>query len=180
MANDIPYPFGKRRGAHMQLIITRVFGWLAMTIALAGCATSPGRFTDTPVSINENEFESLVGALQPQRLLQGECGLFLWERSEARDLVFFGRGRQAEGKMQIARQGVTLERVAAEGDVVLGQYPIQTYRRGDLTVYLTLEFEARPNMAGGAAVPRGSLRFEQTGGWNLVMPVAGLVACQPA
>ena len=151
----------------------------SVLVILSGCATSPGRFSDSPESIDEDAFASLIGALRPQRLLNGECGLFLWERSEQRELIFFGQGRQAEGKMQVAGQEVTLERVSAEGDAVFGQYPVQTYRRSDLSAHLTLEFESRPNMSGGAAVPRGSLRFEQTGGWNLVVPVAGLVACQP-
>ncbi len=163
----------------MPRIVSKVIGPLAVMLLIAACATSPGRFTDTPNSIDEDEFASLVGELRPQRLFEGECGLFLWERSEERELVFFGRGRQAEGKMQVAKQEIILKRISAEGDVVLGQYPVQTYQRDDLTVYLTLEFEARPNMSDGAVVPRGSLRFEQTGGWNLVIPVAGLVACQP-
>jgi hypothetical protein len=151
---------------------------VAVVLLISGCATSPGRYSDSPEAINEDAFAGLVGALRPQRLLNGECGIFLWERSEERELVFFGAGDRAEGKMQVAGQEVTLERTSAEGRVVFGQYPMQTYRRGDLTVQLSMEFETRPNMASGAVVPRGSLRFEQTGGWNLVMPVAGMVACQ--
>ena len=163
----------------MRGFVSLSFCYFLVAALLVGCATSPGRFSDSPDSLDEGAFASLIGPLRPQRLLQGECGLFLWERSEQRDLVFFGKGKQAEGRMQVAGQEVTFERIAAEGDAMFGQYPIQTYRRGDLKVQLTMDFEARANMAGGVVVPRASLRFEQTGGWHLVMPVGGMVACQP-
>lgn len=81
--------------------------------------------------------------------------------------------------MMIAEQETTFDRISATGDALFGQYPEQIYQKADMTVTLVLEMQARSNMAGGAVVPRGSLRFEQTGGWNLVLPVGGLVACQP-
>lgn len=161
----------------MASIIIRI---VFVCFLVAGCATSPGRFSDTAISLNEDAFSSLIGPLRPQQLLDGQCGLFLWSRDEGRNLVFFGLSARSEGKMMIAGQEVTLKRISARGEAFFGQHPNQTYKKGDISVTLSLGMEARPNMAGGAVVSRGSLRFEQTGGWNLVVPVGGLVACQPA
>lgn len=145
---------------------------------LGACATSPGRFSDTPDTLDEEAFAELVGPLSPQQLRTGQCGLFLWSRDDRQNLVLFGNGARAEAKMQVAGEEVTFTRVTAEGTNTLGQYPRQTYERGDLLVNLSIDIQPRPNLSGGAVVPRGSLRFEQAGGWNLVLPVGGLIACQ--
>ncbi|MEQ8736716.1 MAG: hypothetical protein RIC29_17470 [Rhodospirillaceae bacterium] len=152
---------------------------LMLSVLVSACATSPGRFSDTPDSLDEKAFTELIGPLRPQQLHAGQCGLFLWTRSEERELVFFGNSDRAEGKMMIADEETTYARVSAEGGAVFGQHPRQTFQNGDVTVTLILEIEGRANMSGGAVVPRGSLRFEQTGGWKLVLPVGGLIACQP-
>ena len=162
----------------------RVARGFILTFMLSGlisaCATSPGRFSDTPDSLDEQAFTGLIGPLRPQQLREGQCGLFLWTRSEERELVFFGNGARAEGKMMIAGEETTYTRVSAEGGAVFGQHPRQKFQSGDVTITLILEIEGRTNMTGGAVVPRGSLRFEQKGGWKLVLPVGGLIACQPA
>lgn len=145
---------------------------------LSACATSPGRFSDTPDTLDEEAFANLIGALRPQQLRTGQCGLFLWSRDDRQNLVLFGNGSRAEAKMQIAGEEVTFTRVSAEGVNTLGQYPRQIFQRGDLMASLSMDIQPRPNLSGGAVVPRGSLRFEQTGGWNLVVPVGGLIACQ--
>lgn len=154
-------------------------GVASALILLGACTTSPGRFSDTPDTLDETAFAGLIGALSPQDLRTGQCGLFLWSRDDTRDLVLFGSGSRAEAKMNIAGQDVTFARTAAEGANTLGQYPRQSYQRGDLSINLSMDIEPRPNLSGGAVVPRGSLRFEQTGGWNLVLPVGGIIACQP-
>lgn len=160
--------------------VLRLIWVIVLCSAATACATSPGRFSDTPETLDEAAFAELLGALSPQQLTKGQCGLFLWKRDQERDLVFFDGGRRSEGKMMIAGQETAFQRQSAEGDPFFGQYPQQVYQKGDMTVTLSLEIQPRSNMAGGAIVSRGSLRFEQTGGWNLVVPVGGLVACQPS
>lgn len=159
---------------------TLSFSFACTIVLLGACATSPGRFSDTPDTLNEEAFTGLIEPLSPQQLRAGQCGLFLWSRDEKRDLVFFSLGSRAEAKMNIAGQEVTFDRTKAEGVSTLGQYPRQSYQRGDLSVSLSMDIESRANMSGGVVVPRGSLRFEQTGGWNLVLPVGGIIACETA
>lgn len=160
-------------------ILVRIFLTFVLACVAGSCATSPGRYSDTSDTLDEDAFAALIGELRPQSLNAGQCGLFLWSRSEQRSLVFFGLGNRSEGRMMIAEQEVSLRRTEAEGQMSFGHFPQQTYERGDIAVRLSLDIEPRPNLAGGAVVPNGSLRFEQKGGWNLVMPVGGLIACQP-
>jgi len=69
-------------------------------------------------------------------------------------------------------------RTQAEGAQALGQFERQTFEQGDYTLSVDVGFEQRTGMARGVVVPQGSLRLTQSGGWELIMPVGGLVACE--
>jgi len=75
-------------------------------------------------------------------------------------------------------QTTQFPRTQAEGAQALGQFERQTFEQGDYTLSVDVGFEQRTGMARGVVVPQGSLRLTQSGGWELIMPVGGLVACE--
>ncbi|WP_119681672.1 hypothetical protein [Indioceanicola profundi] len=130
----------------------------------------------SPAPINP---DTRLGELPPQRLAAGQCGLFLWGRTVPARLVLFGAGRDGGARIAMDGRIVDLLRASAEGDPVFGQFPRQTFKGEGAEIGLTLEFERRPDLVGGALVPRGVLDLRDADGWSHVMPVAGLIGCEP-
>lgn len=156
------------------------------TLALGGCAWTqdkPGgggtaKAGGTASAMQEQGIA--VGTVPPQRLEDGECGLFLWTRDAQRRLVFVGRPAQNAGVMVIGGDEVTLNRRAIEGAPAFGAAARERYivEESDTEVKLRLDFAERRDISGGALVPRGTLRVSRPKGWATVLPVGGLVACE--
>ena len=117
------------------------------------------------------------GRLAARKLSKGSCGLFLWTKSSDRKLVFFST---PNGGASVVLGGaeVELERSAVEGAEVLGLYERQTFIRPNERLQVTVGFERRPGMDRGVVVPQGSLRLVRPDGWEMILPVGGLVACE--
>ena len=123
-------------------------------------------------------FETRIGTLAPQRLENGACGMFLWSRAEQPRLVFFSANNEAGARMVIDRKEVLLARASVDGKAFFGQFTTQEFEREDLKIRLTVEIEPRAGIIGGAVVSKGALRLQQDDGWEFVMPVGGLLACE--
>ncbi len=139
----------------------------------------PPQPTQTPAPAPVAQADSPVGSLSPQTLEPGACGLFLWVRQRQAHLVFFSGGRSNEARMHMDGQDVTLQRLTADGTMLFGQHARQTFLANGRQIALNVVFQPRSDLASGAAVPQGTLRVEDNEGWSFVMPVAGLIACQP-
>ena len=122
--------------------------------------------------------ETRIGTLAPQRLTPGSCGMFLWIRSAARKMVLFADAAPGKGLMIFDGQSVELSRTLADGPSAFGHFTLQEFAGAGLTVTLDLTLDAREGMSDGVAVPQGSMRVAQADGWQIVLPVGGLVACQ--
>ena len=151
---------------------------ITVVINLNACTTSPGRYSDTSKTIDENKFNSLIGTLRPQRIDKSDCGLFLWDKTQSRNLIFFASALNSDAKMVIAEEEVDLKRKTAEGNNVLGHFMQQTYVSSSFNVSLSFVTEPSGNNRNGAIIPQGTLRFQQNEGWDLVIPVAGIVSCK--
>ena len=143
---------------------------------VAGCAattSSPQPPATQQVAASDGEF----GRLAARKLSKGSCGLFLWTKSSDRKLVFFST---PNGGASVVLGGaeVELERSAVEGAEVLGLYERQTFIRPNERLQVTVGFERRPGMDRGVVVPQGSLRLVRPDGWEMILPVGGLVACE--
>lgn len=161
----------------------RTLGGLALAaVLLSACAATPGAPAVPPAvaaTTAAPDLENRIGELPPQQLAPGQCGLFLWGKSVPPQLVLFGTGREGQARMVLDGRAVDLVRATAEGDPVFGQFPRQSFALAGAEIGLTLEFERRPDLVGGAMVPRGLLELRDAAGWSQVMPVAGLIGCQP-
>jgi len=156
----------------------------AVPLLLAGCgagrsdAPAPGATPrlDAPAAAGS---ENRIGTLPPQTLKPEQCGLFLWARTVPPRLVFFADAGGASGLMALDGRSVALPRTAADGVAVFDIFERQRFQAGGITVDLTLGFERRGDVVGGALVRRGLLDLKDASGWSYVLPVGGIVGCQP-
>lgn len=103
--------------------------------------------------------------------------MFLWLRNSERKLIFFGSA-EGTGQAVLDEREVGMKRTRIDGREAFGQYEDQTFAYEAARVHIHVVFERRSGMDRGVVVPQGTLRFQQPDGWESIMPVAGLVACE--
>jgi len=148
-------------------------------VAAPPLAARPAQPSRAPQGLPAGDLTMRLGTLPAQKMDAGSCGLFLWSRGDRRELLLFsGGGNAVNARVMFDGTIVTAPRTLADGASVLGQFERQTFQAGGLNIELTSTFERRPGLGRGALVPQGSMRLTQTDGWELVVPVVGLVGCQ--
>ena len=118
-------------------------------------------------------------ALPTQTLASGQCALFLWARTTPPRRVFMALQDPAVARIRIAGRSVDLPRTAGGGDSAYGHTPIQRFEGEGITLTMKIQMDARSGLVGGAVVPAGSLEYRDAKGWETIIPVAGMVGCQP-
>lgn len=154
------------------LVISAVF--------LSGCGSMPS-LMPTEQHARPQEAVALdqrIGTLVAQRLAPGECGMFLWSRSEERPLVFFSNSKHGDARVMIDGRQQEIPKVAAAGEAIAGQQAEQSFSWRDLRFNIAVEFERRRELPRGAVIQRGTLQVQHRDGWHYVVPVGGLVACE--
>lgn len=147
--------------------------WSAALIGLASCSTTP----DTPAALaRANSVQP--GGLPAQQLALGECGLFLFSLSGEPRFIFFSKAGTDEARMVIVDQEETLSLQSRGGDV-FGQFTTEqqwlvprTSQRVDVSVV------AGEPLVAGQQVPSGRLKVTDPNGWEMIIPVSGVRACQ--
>ncbi|MDX2223656.1 MAG: hypothetical protein SFV21_12960 [Rhodospirillaceae bacterium] len=168
---------------------TRVAAMTVAATALTACGGLPDRLSPfssdpepaaapEPTPESATALEARIGELPAQSLRKGKCGLFLWTRTVDRKLVFFAESGDTSARMPIDGRQQYIPRVNAEGESVLGQPAQQAYVWRDLRVDVAIQFERRAGLARGAVVPQGTLKVSGRDGWEYLLPVGGLVACE--
>lgn len=137
---------------------------MALALGLWACAT-----VEDGVSGSSNEAVGLKedsvlpnGALPPQRLREGECGLFGFSVS-SRKLVFFSTEAEAKYVSADNRQ-LTL--------VPDGVFPATNYGR------VTLTLGESEGLTGGLRYPSARLSDLMPDGFTRVQPIVALVTCE--
>lgn len=116
--------------------------------------------------------------LGPQTLDPGDCGLFLWSRTDARTFVFFHRAGEATAKFfdDDHSENVT---IAGVGGTLFGQFHSSTdWILADGRSF-ELMLEPGEELDGGQRVSGGVLTLVDADGWRTKTPVSGVRACQP-
>jgi len=149
-------------------------------VPLAGCETLPETIMPTPPpkTAEEAELESMLGELPPQRLRAGQCGMFLWSRTSDRKLVMFSKSDDQGAIVMLSGREQNVPRVSGEGKNVLGYSAQQSYVWRGLFLQVNVELDQRPEIGRGAVIPTGTIRISRRDGWEYVLPVGGIVACE--
>lgn len=113
-----------------------------------------------------------------QRLEPGQCTLFLWTRDSPPRRVFMALQAPAIARVRVAGRVVDLPRVGWEGAAVFGHPAVQRYAGDGLELTVRIETDGRSGLVGGAVAPRATIEYRAEGGWETVVPAAGIVGCQ--
>ncbi len=154
-----------------------------MIVLILGACASPAPFGSPEPGGSAAQTlapQAVVGALAPQRLEPGACGLFLWTREPRRQLVFVGRPMEQVALMALDGRETELAGTASSAFGPMGLATLQSYRgpEGTTQLHLRLEPDARPGLTGGLVIPRATLRIEREDGWQQVLALGGLYACE--
>lgn len=142
---------------------------------LSACASSP------PFELKRDgiPFETLPS----QRLKAGECAMFLWtndrESAEPRRIMMVA-GDPLVARVKIAKRFFTFDVRDQSGETKGGLYSQLSFSGYGAKFRLDLKFAERDRLEQGFLVESGTLDYESANGWTAVMPVAGIVACEPA
>jgi len=120
-----------------------------------------------------------VSGLGPQTLAPGECGLFLWSKTDLSKFIFFSKAQSGQAVMAQGEVVRSLTQTRTEGEI-FGQFTTSmrfAVRRPEQNI--TLEFEAGEMLEDGQRIERGLLTASGQDGWRTKLPVLGVRACQP-
>ena len=133
---------------------------LALGLVLAGCATTPQDNTENPVVISGKT----LGA--------GECGLYIWTADTTKTFTLFAAPNEVSylknGKMVSVTEKSPTSSPASVREFVDSEGK-------DLTLTLLSPEE----IDGGIRYKAGRLMSLSEDGWEKVVPIVGLYACQP-
>ncbi|MEQ3650437.1 hypothetical protein [Hyphomonas sp.] len=151
----------------------QVFAILAGALLLAACA-SGDKTRPVPPAPDVPE----AGSLPAQDLADGECALFLWTQGSPRRFVYFSKAgsQTAETLLSETQQTMALVR---QGGTLFGQFMTEmdyTTLEGET---MSLRITPGERVEGGQKISAGRIKLLNDGGWETVIPVAGLRACQP-
>ena len=155
---------------------------LFSALALAGCS-SAGRVERTRAPETRSQTVDAGGLqleiLAPQSMRAGQCGLFLWAQSSQQPaFIFASFNEPAEARLRPNGRERTLERTAVEGQSFSGVYEHQTFTDGRLTAIVEVVFDPDRELRDGVVVDRGVIRLRDEAGWETILPIGGMAACQ--
>ncbi len=168
---------------------------IATTVLTSACTnlnqTPANQPTNTPVTSNELaknapkapttsadlELFSRIGELPAQPLIKKGCALFLWASLPERTLVFYTDTETSNALMNLDSSQTKLTRTNAAGLSYLGIAGEQSFAGPNLEMRLTFIAEQTKGFSGGAVVKQATLRMRDNEGWEIIMPVAGLIGC---
>ena len=155
--------------------IARLVAALACGL-LAGACQSAGGARPAPVAASA---DIPLQTLPPQQLAPGQCALVLWRKSATAQRVFMAFSTPPVARVRLAGKDVELARTDAEGELVFGHRPRQVYQGDGVTISVDLEIDPDRGLLSGAVVPAGVIDLRRQGGALVILPVGGLIACQP-
>lgn len=150
---------------------------VSIALALAGCgATFPNLGPPVPARTAGG---LPLGEAPAVRLQSGQCALALWTLGAPATRIAIAVSQPASLRVNVNGRGLDLARSDYDGDPVFGHYPRQTWAGDGVLLTLRTGFSTREGMVGGAVTQDATLGYRGPDGEEMVIPVSGLVACQP-
>lgn len=115
-------------------------------------------------------------SLSARTLARDECGLFVWTAGAKRRFILFSQADKKTGLW--AKNGeIPLALIRAEGLSAHMQYPVSTFETPSGQV-LALALAEAQVITHGTRFKSGTLTYTTQEGWDKIVPVVGLAACQ--
>ena len=157
--------------------------WGIISIGLVACAAtpsegaSPSRSAGSGVAVAEADVPR--AGLPAQSLNPGECGLFLWSKTDISQFVFFARAGNSDALILLEDRPESVELAQARG-AIFGQFLTDlTYIVRSSGQEISVSYTPGEVLTGGARVSNGRISYSGADGWTRVVPVLGVRACQP-
>ena len=149
-----------------------------LALSLSACAAGSTAPADQRASAPPAPAALPLGVVAEQTLEDGQCLLVLWSRTPEPVRLLAALDRPAVARVQYRDVPLELPRMVSQGEPRFGHAPEQEFARGTIRIALRLDFEQRDRMIAGLVVPRGTLTLSHPPADDMVLPVAGMVACQ--
>jgi len=146
--------------------------FLTLVTCLTACESLPGTN-----SANNAGASQKADRLEPRNLSPGECGLFVWTADNARRFVLFSQAQTQSAAWWDGTDEVILKLEEASGFSNYDQPPQQRFLLDDQRE-INLSLMEPQEIFSGTRYKSGSLRLTGPDGWEKVVPVLGLAACQ--
>lgn len=149
-------------------------------IVLAGCSSSP-RAAEDPrevmISLQPAINSVPSSGLGPQDLSVGECGLFLWSKTDTTKFIFFSKALSGQALFAQDETPLTLTQIGAGGDI-FGQFNTRLDFASRDNRQVVVSLEPGEMLQGGQRIENGLLTLIDGEGWLTKLPVLGVRACQ--
>lgn len=150
-----------------------------LLVACAGSSEQTSQTAGVPAATRDLFRSSTPDGLPPQRLAQGECGLFLWGQTPPHRFVFFSKADSGAGIVLIDKAAVDL-RVMDTGGAIFGEFSTRTqYSTADGVRSVTVAVEPGEMLEDGQRISSGKIVSTDQDGWQTIFPVLGVRACIP-
>ena len=163
-------------------------------MAIAGCSSLSGAAPETEVAETTTPTPAPPEAgppelrpayssvpqkgLPPQTLEPGDCGLFLWSKTDTTKFIFFRRAGDSTASVLIGETVTPLLAEDFSGDIFGQFFTEQTFTSQNSAHAISLRFEPGDELVDGARIDNGILRITDPEGWLTTIPVLGVRACQ--
>ncbi len=158
----------------MVSFVTRSFLGALTLLAMTGACLPHGAQAQPAIE------PTSLGTLKPQTLDVGQCGLFLWSRSEDQAFVAVAYNQPSFVRVRVDGDDRQLERTAFGGEPLSGLFERQTYEGGRVKLRIEIDLNSVRPMRDGAIVSRGAVHVTIQGEQESVVPVGGMIACKRA
>ena len=159
--------------------------WIALA-AMAACLMTACQSAELSPEEERTRMLSLSPAINsipksglgPQQLDAGECGLFLWSKTDLSKFIFFSQALSGTALFAQDTRPMALEQTGAGGSI-FGQF--NTLMRYAARDGRTVELSLVPGdeLEGGQRLESGLLTLTDSEGWVTKLPILGVRACQP-
>ncbi len=162
-------------------MIRMLIGLCSVALATAACQSSGGEPVDERermMSLRPAIDSIPQSGLGPQELLAGECGLFLWSKTDVSKFIFFSKALSGTARFAQGEVPISLTQVTAGGNI-FGQFnTIMAYESEDRRQF-GLTLVPGEELEGGQRIESGLLTLTDREGWQTKLPILGVRACQP-
>lgn len=149
---------------------------LLLAFTLGGCAAFGG---SKPAPEPAATAAPAPDQLPAQTLLPGQCGVFLWTLAEPRRFVFFERAGDNAALFHVDGANVELGLTGVDG-ALMGAFAVKrSLRTPDGALSAQLDLTPGDALEGGQGISQARMTLTRPDGWRVVLPLAGVYACQP-
>ena len=151
-------------------------------LALTGCQSAGNNASDraaqNPLTMKPVVDAIPASAVGAQELIAGECGVFLWSKTDVSKFIFFSKALSGSALFAQGEVPVSMAQISAGGDI-FGQFNTRMSYQTNDGRRLALTIEPGEVLEGGQRLESGLITVTDTEGWETKLPVLGVRACQP-